>query len=94
MKRRERQGHRQLEEAQILVGWKAPPDTPHPSVLKAPVSPGRGFFICSDCELSGSAVHVAKRGAGHTAALARRGSKERMGNCSCPIRGNPDRALS
>jgi hypothetical protein len=33
-------------------------------------------------------------GTGHTAALARRGSKERMGNCSRPIRGNPDRALS
>ena len=31
---------------------------------------------CRDCELSGSAVHLAQRGAGHTAALARKGSTE------------------
>jgi hypothetical protein len=32
----------------FLIGWKAPPGTPHPpSVLKAPVSPGRGFSFAA-----------------------------------------------
>ena len=42
---RQRQGRRQHEEAQIWIGRKASPDTPTPSVLKAPVSPA-GAFLC------------------------------------------------
>ena len=41
MRRRQQRSHRQRDE----IGWKAfpaPPDAP-PSVLKAPVFPGRGF---------------------------------------------------
>jgi hypothetical protein len=47
MKRRERQGRRQPEEAQILVGWKAPPDTPTPLPSLKPRSPRPGLFLCS-----------------------------------------------
>jgi hypothetical protein len=42
----------------------------------------RGRACCarsSDCELSGSAVHAAERGTGHTAVLARKGSTRIIG---------------
>ena len=42
----------------------------------ASVAVGHAALGCSDCELSGSTVHVAKWSTGHTAAFVRRGSTE------------------
>jgi hypothetical protein len=62
MKRRERQGLRQHEEAQILVGRKTPRHPPPPFRPYAPVSPAGAFHLqrlTRECELSRSAVSVA-----------------------------------
>ena len=97
MKRPQRQGRRQHEEAQILIGRKASPDTPTPSVLKAPVSPAGAFHLrhlmrrIRKFRVSGSRCAT---GRWSYDSISEKSSKERMGNCSCPIRGYPDRALS
>jgi hypothetical protein len=66
MKKRQRQGRRQREEARIRLDGGIPPTpTAPPSVLKAPVSPDRGFLFAA-LDAAGSAVHVAEWGAGHT----------------------------
>jgi len=66
MRRREWQGLRQHETAQIF-GWTEDPRHP-PSVLKAPVSPAGAFHLhrlTRECELSPSAVSVAPLAAQH-----------------------------
>jgi hypothetical protein len=72
MRRREWQGLRQHETAQILVGRKALPRPPPPSVLQAPVSPAGAFHLhrlTRECELSRSAVSVAPLVAQHCHAV-------------------------
>ena len=63
MKRRQRQGRRQHEEAQILIGRKASPDTPAPAFCpKSPGLPGGGFsFAQLQSGAATASVHTCGR---------------------------------